>query len=120
MSDGATNAGRPDDLATDAAAAAKVPISTIAYGTDDGQVVVGNRIISVPVDKAALRRIAERTGGKSFEAASAGQLARAYDTIRYAVSYRVEKHHVASWFLGVAVVLLLITVGGSLVWTPGT
>jgi Ca-activated chloride channel family protein len=118
MSDGATNSGRPNELATDAAAAAKVPITTIAYGTDDGQVFVGGRVISVPVDKAALQEIADRTGGKAFEAASAGQLEQVYNTIRSAVSFRVEKHEINNWFFGFGLAFLVVTAAMSLAWAP--
>ncbi|MGI8807167.1 MAG: VWA domain-containing protein, partial [Acidimicrobiales bacterium] len=49
MSDGETTVGRPNELAMKAATDAKVQISTIAFGTDEGFVSVEGRNIPVPV-----------------------------------------------------------------------
>jgi Ca-activated chloride channel family protein len=118
MSDGATNAGRPDDLAAQAAATAHVPITTIAYGTDTGQVTVRGRTIDVPVDSEALRQIASATGGRFFQAASASQLRQVYDTIRTGVSFRTEHREITSWFIGIGIALLVAAAAGSLTWSP--
>ncbi|HWI04916.1 MAG TPA: VWA domain-containing protein, partial [Acidimicrobiales bacterium] len=48
MSDGETTVGRANELAIKAATDAKVQISTIAFGTDDGTVLVEGRNIPVP------------------------------------------------------------------------
>jgi Ca-activated chloride channel homolog len=118
MSDGSTNSGRPDDEAAQAAATAHVPVSTIAYGTDAGEVTVGGRTVAVPADKDTLQAIAKTTGGKYFEAASASQLKQVYDTIRTGVSSRTIHRDVSGWFLGTALVLLGLAGIGSLLWTP--
>ena len=57
MSDGETTVGRPNELATRAASEAKVQVSTIAFGTDAGYVVVEGRNIPVPVNRDALAAI---------------------------------------------------------------
>jgi Ca-activated chloride channel family protein len=118
MSDGSTNSGRPNEEAAAAAAAAHVPVTTIAYGTDTGQVTIGSRVIDVPADKAALESIANSTGGKFFQAASATELNKVYAAIRSAVSTRVLKHDISGIFMGVALVLLILAAVGSLVWSP--
>jgi Ca-activated chloride channel homolog len=63
LSDGQTTVGREDTQAIDAAKAAGVPVSTIAFGTDYGTLDLDGEIVPVPVDRAALEAIAEQTGG---------------------------------------------------------
>ena len=64
MSDGKTTVGRADEEGVQAAEDAQIPVSTIAFGTDAGTVQIGNRApVQVPVDRDALRSIAEETGG---------------------------------------------------------
>jgi Ca-activated chloride channel family protein len=118
MSDGSTNAGRPNDQAAAAAAAAHVPVTTIAYGTDTGQITVGNRTIDVPADKDALQRIADETGGKFFQASSASQLRDVYNTIRSAVSFRNVHQEITMWFMGLGLVALAAAAGASIAWSP--
>ena len=74
LSDGATDVGRPVDDAAQAAADADVPVTTIAYGTDDGTVELDGRTVPVPADPATMQSVADTTGGTAFEAASADEL----------------------------------------------
>jgi Ca-activated chloride channel family protein len=118
MSDGATNSGRSNDDAAQAAGTSHVPVTTIAYGTDTGQLQLGNQVIDVPADKPALQRIANQTGGHFFQAASAGQLQQVYAAIRSAVAYRIQHRDISAWFLGLGLVLLAMAATASLVWSP--
>ena len=68
MSDGDTTTGRPEGDAARDAERRGVKVSTVAFGTDHGSVVVDFLPVPVPVDREALRDIAETTGGKAFEA----------------------------------------------------
>jgi Ca-activated chloride channel family protein len=95
-----------------------VPVTTIAYGTDNGQLTVGGQVLDVPVDKAALQKIADQTGGRYFEAASSGELNQVYDAIRTSVSYRVRYHDISAWFLGGGLILLVIAASAALLWSP--
>jgi Ca-activated chloride channel homolog len=67
MSDGETTMGRPNDEAADAAAAAGVPVDTIAFGTPEGTIEdpIGGAQ-PVPVAPRPLAEIAETTGGGAF------------------------------------------------------
>ena len=116
MSDGTTTVGRPNAQATAAAVTAAVPITTIAYGTDDGAVTVDNRLIPVPVDRAALREIAAESGGTFFQAADADQLSAVYDDIGRAVSYETTTQEVTDLAVGAALVALTAAAAGSLFW----
>jgi Ca-activated chloride channel family protein len=117
MSDGETTVGRPNELATQAALDAKVQISTIAFGTDDGTVLVEGRSIPVPVNRAALADIAEATGGQSFEAGTARELRRVYADIGSSIGFRTEEREVTAWVVGVALAFALAAAAGSLLWS---
>jgi Ca-activated chloride channel family protein len=117
MSDGATTAGRPNSDAAAAAAQAHVPVSTIAFGTDNGTVVVDGRIIQVPVDRGALRDVADATKGSFFEAASGEELRHVYADIGSQIGFRTERREVSAWFIGLALVSAFAAAGGSLVWS---
>jgi Ca-activated chloride channel homolog len=117
MSDGETTVGRPNDMATKAATDAKVQISTIAFGTDDGTVLVEGRSIPVPVNREALAAIAEATGGRAFEAATAKELRRVYADIGSSIGYRTEEREVTSWVVGLALAFALAAAAGSLLWS---
>ena len=81
ISDGETTSGRPNSEAIKAARKANVPVSTIAFGTPNGTIDVGGRRLRVPVDKEALQKIADDTGGRSFEALTGSQLKAVYSDI---------------------------------------
>jgi len=117
MSDGETTVGRPNELATRAARDAKVQVSTIAFGTDTGYVVVEGRNIPVPVNREALAQIADETGGQAFEAGTARELRRVYADIGSSIGFRTEQREVTSWLVGLALVFALAAAAGSLLWT---
>lgn len=116
LSDGASTTGRPDAAAADRARNAGVPVSTIAFGTPGGTVVLGGETLSVPPDKAALRTIAKATGGRFFEAASAGELTQVYRTIGRSVVTVEERRDLTAWFLGGAFALTLVASTLALAW----
>jgi Ca-activated chloride channel family protein len=118
MSDGKTTVGRPDKLAVAAAQKAKVPVSTIAFGTDHGEITVPQEPfpVPVPVDKQALQDIADQTGGTFFAAASASELQKVYANIGSSIGFDVAQREITSWFVGMALLALLGTAGMSLAW----
>ena len=116
LSDGDTNTGRPNASAADTAARRRVPVSTIAFGTEDGVVTVQGETIPVTVNREALREISETTDGRFFEARSAEQLRAVYSDLGTAISSRTERQEVTTWFVGAGVVLALAGSAASLVW----
>jgi len=116
LSDGASTTGRPDAAAAQRARSAGVPVSTIAFGTPGGTVVLGGETLSVPPDKAALRSIAKTTGGRFFEAVSASELTQVYRTIGRSVVTVDERKDLTAWFLGAAFALTLIASTLALAW----
>jgi Ca-activated chloride channel homolog len=117
MSDGSTNSGRSNESAADAAARARVPVTTIAFGTDDGTIVTSGEEYPVPVDRDALREIAETTRGRFYDAQSAEQLRSVYSDIGSSVGFRTEQREATAWFVGIALAFAIAGAGASLIWT---
>jgi Ca-activated chloride channel family protein len=117
LSDGQTTVGREDTQAIAAARDAGVPVSTIAFGTDYGTLELEGETVPVPVDRAALREIAEQTGGSYSEAASAAELEQVYADIGSQIGYTTEPQDISPRFVRVGVVLVLLGAVLSLVWT---
>ena len=116
MSDGATTSGRPLAEAAIAARDAGVPVSTIAFGTDNGTVTIGNDVIPVPVDRVALQEAADDSGGKFFQAASGEELSAVYRDIGTAIGYRTVRREVTATFTGFALVLAAAGVAAGMAW----
>ncbi|MBI2709608.1 MAG: VWA domain-containing protein [Actinobacteria bacterium] len=116
LSDGTTTVGRPVEQGARAAGAAGVPVSTIAYGTPSGTVVVEGQVVPVPADDAAMKAVADLSGGKAFEATSAGQLADVYRSIQADIGYTTVPREVTRGVLGAALVLLAGAVALATTW----
>jgi len=117
MSDGATTSGRPVEAAAEAAAQAKVPVSTIAFGTDEGTVDIGGSRVPVPVDRDAMRELAAATGGRFFEAASGEELTAVYRDIGSTVAYRTQQDEITAWWTGAGLALLAAGFILSMAWS---
>lgn len=119
MSDGTTTMGVANEDAAARAVEEGVPVSTIAFGTDDGTVVIGetNEVVRVPVDPEALAAIADATGGTAYEAATQGQLTDVYATIGSSVGYDTVDEDITEWFVAGALVGFLAAAGLALAWT---
>ncbi len=102
LSDGYTNIGRKSATAAQAAKQAKLPIFTIAYGTEDGYVVDQGRREPVPVNFEELQRVADISGGKAFEAGSASELKEVYANIAAQVGYVKQEQEVTEVYTGYA------------------
>jgi Ca-activated chloride channel family protein len=116
MTDGENTQGRDNAEASAAAAEAKVPVSTIAFGTANGSIVHQGRRISVPVNAAALKLIAAQTGGTAFEAGSGEELRQVYADVGSSIGYVVEQREISVWFVGLALLCLFGSAAASLVW----
>ncbi|MEY2571163.1 MAG: Ca-activated chloride channel [Acidimicrobiaceae bacterium] len=118
MSDGDTQTGRPNDQAAAAAKQAGVPVTTIAFGTDHGEVTVPDSPVPVlvAVNHQALQRIADQTGGQYYAAATEAQLASVYEHIGSSVGYETKQLEITEWFIGIGLLALLATAAMSLAW----
>ncbi|WP_019854449.1 VWA domain-containing protein [Actinopolyspora mortivallis] len=92
----------------EAAKKAGVPISTISFGTEHGSIEIQGQRQRVEVDDAAMRRIADLSGGDFYKAASAEQLRQVYDTLQEQIGYEIERDDASRpWFvLGTLVTIL--------------
>ncbi len=98
LSDGDSMVGRSPQLAASEAAKVKVPIYTIAYGTENGSVDLDGQRWNVKPNKDVLEKIATATKGTFSSAESAGQLDNVYKNLATAVGYEeVKKETTAMW-----------------------
>ncbi|MEW2386355.1 VWA domain-containing protein [Micromonospora sp. NPDC047707] len=117
LSDGYRTSGRSVEEAAAAAQAANVPVSTIAFGTDGGQVDIGGQLQRVPVDRLALADLAETTEGYFYEAASVSELKQVYQDMGSSIGFRTEPREVTQWYAGVALLFALCAGAASLLWS---
>jgi Ca-activated chloride channel family protein len=117
LSDGTNTVGRPNTQAIDAAKAAGIPVSTIAFGTDYGTLDLDGETVPVPVDRASLEEIADATGGSYSEAASAAELEQVYADLGSQIGYTTEAKDISPWFVRAGVLLTLVGAALSLLWT---
>ena len=123
MSDGSPTIGEGGmeakpavDAATRAAKDAKVPVDTIAFGTDSGIITLDGRAVPVPADPDEMHKIASGSGGKSFTAKSGSELNAVYERIRTSVGYDIVTHDITEWFLALGFVFALATSAAGLYW----
>lgn len=120
LSDGTNTAGRSPLQGADEARKAKIPVFTIAYGTENGSVDLDGKRERVPPDRELLASIARLTGGTASSAESAGDLSRVYETLKSEVGYEeVKKETTAIWAgygLAFAVVAALAAVSLGARW----
>lgn len=117
LSDGYRTSGRSVEEAAAAAQAANVAVSTIAFGTDGGQVDIGGQLQRVPVDRFALAELAATTEGHFYEAASVNELKQVYQDMGSSIGFRTEPREVTQWYAGVALLLALCAGATSLLWS---
>jgi Ca-activated chloride channel family protein len=117
LSDGETTMGRSNDEAAAAARKAGIPVSTIAFGTDAGTITdpfAGS--VPVPVNEAALEKLAREADGQALTAATAQQLSQVYEDLGRSVQVQVEQIEITDWFAGAALMILFLAGVGSLAW----
>lgn len=116
MSDGFSNRGRSVSSAEAAAVAAKVPVSTIAFGTETGTVDVDGDVVPVPADRATLQELADTTGGSFHTATSAAELQSVYRDIGSQIGYTTAIRQISWRFLVTGLLFALAAAGISLLW----
>jgi len=123
LSDGHQTRGALEPLqGAGRAKAAGIPVYTVALGTPEGVVRSDfdgtERLIPVPPDPDTLRAIAETTGGKFYEAKSAGSLHDAYSKLGSSLGRKPGKTEVTYAFLIGAAGLLAGAGFLSALWSP--
>ncbi|MDR1790445.1 MAG: VWA domain-containing protein [Propionibacteriaceae bacterium] len=108
LSDGYTNVGKDSAGAAKKAKEDGYQIYTIAFGTPNGCVDNDGICEPVPVDHSELQRIADISGGRKFEAASAGELKEVYANIAQSIGYVKVQQEVTERFAGYALGLAVL------------
>jgi Ca-activated chloride channel family protein len=114
LSDGFNTAGRSPQQAAAEARTAKVPIYTIAYGTENGYVDLDGKRQPVPVDHQEMKQIAAATNGDYFAAATADQLKKVYQNIGSDVGYEKADREVTARFAGYGLALAVLAALGAI------
>lgn len=114
LSDGSNTSGRAPQQAAAEAKAAKVPVYTIAYGTENGYVDLEGKREPVPVDHEEMKRIAAATSGEYFAAATADQLKKVYQNIGSDVGYEKADREVTARFAGYGLALAVLAALGAI------
>lgn len=114
LSDGSNTAGRAPQQAAAASREAKVPVYTIAYGTENGYVDLEGKRELVPVDHDQMREIAQISGGQYFAAASADQLKEVYENIGSEVGYEKADREVTARFAGYGLAFAVLAALGAI------
>jgi len=111
LSDGKTTTGRdPVEVARNARTA-KVPIYTVALGSDDATIPNPQGpfapSIPVPPDPETLAQISEVSGGRAFTTGDSGELQDIYKSLGSRLATRDKPKEVTATFAAAGVVLLL-------------
>jgi Ca-activated chloride channel family protein len=121
ISDGESTSGR-DPLETAAEARRlRIPIYTVAFGTEQGTITTQQRdgttrVENVPPDADSLQQIADATGGQTFTAETAGGLEAVYERLGSQLGTRAEERQITTAFAAGGLVLLLAGATMSLSW----
>ncbi|MTD13233.1 VWA domain-containing protein [Nakamurella sp. YIM 132087] len=116
LSDGSNTSGRTTGAAAIAATEAGVPVSTIAYGTDEGEITTQGSRVGTPVDRATLAALAESSGGIPYTAESSDQLSQVYADIGSSIGYRTEQVDLTRYAVAVALGTGLLAAAFSMRW----
>jgi Ca-activated chloride channel family protein len=121
LSDGASTHGRDPVEVARQAARLRIPIYTVAFGTDAGTIEVRGpdgttTTRSVPPDREAMRRVATISGARTFDAAAGAELATVYERLGSQVATKDERREVTAAFVGGAAAFLLLGGALSLRW----
>lgn len=117
LSDGDTTQGRPNDQAALEARNRNVTVHTVAFGTDTGTIEdpLGGSI-PVPVNRQALEQLAYQTDGRALSAVTTEELSQVYEDLGSSVQVEFVQNEVTDWFVGAALIALVLSASGSLLW----
>ena len=91
-----------------------------AAGLIEGVVEPIQRLISEittgPADTDTLNDLAEATGGRFYNAESAGELRAVYSDIGSSIGYRTEQRDISARFIGLGLLAAVAAAAGSLAW----
>jgi Ca-activated chloride channel homolog len=108
LSDGKATTGRDPLPVARQAKRLGIPISTVALGSRGAVITTpSGALLAVPPDPETMRRIAEISGGRDYQADDAGDLGEIYKQLGSRVATKKEQREVTSAFAAGGVLLLL-------------
>ena len=117
LSDGENNDGYDPIRIANTAKANGIRVFTVGIGTPNGTVLkIEGRSMRVRLDEATLRRVAEITGARYFNAATESDLQSIYENMTLQFGLHTERTEVTALVTGVAAVLALAGGTLSLLW----
>ncbi|HEY7381534.1 MAG TPA: VWA domain-containing protein [Gaiella sp.] len=122
LSDGAQTSGdRTPAQAAQLARSLEVPVTTIAFGTSPSVVQVPlpgglRQQVTVTPDPATLRTVAQRTGGKYYEALDARRLEEIYGELGSRLGEEPKRREVTYAFAAAGGLLMLVGAALSSIW----
>jgi Ca-activated chloride channel family protein len=120
LSDGSANAGLDVGTVARQAGQERIPIYTVALGTPGGTLANPDPLgppLSVPPDPQLMQEIARSSGGRAFNAKSAGELSSIYRRLGSQLGSVSRTREVTSEFALAGLALLLLAAAGSARWS---
>lgn len=117
LTDGATTVG-PDPIAAGRLASEYgVRVFTVGFGSAEGDVVeFGGRSMRAQLDATSLQAIADVTRAQYFEAQSAADLDKVYDSLSTKLVSEKKLTEIAFLFAGIGALVALVGAGLSVLW----
>jgi Ca-activated chloride channel family protein len=85
-----------------------VPISTVSFGTPYGYVEINDQRQPVPVDDETLKKIAELSGGSSYNASSLQELKAVFTSLQDQIGYETIKGDASTGWLRLGALVLAV------------
>ncbi len=120
LSDGAANAGFDAVTAARQAGQARIPVYTVALGTPGGMLPNPDPLgppVLVPPDPQLMQQIARVSGGRTFNAQSAGEVSSIYGRLGSQLGSVTRQREVTYEFAIAGLLLLLAAAGASVRWS---
>ncbi|HLF79254.1 MAG TPA: VWA domain-containing protein [Dehalococcoidia bacterium] len=117
VSDGQSNVGPNVLQVADLAVAANIKVYTIGIGTAQGaDVTVQGRTTRTVLDEESLRGVADKTGGKYYNAQDNQELREIYDELARERRFEDQEEEITFLLTGAALIISIMAGGLGLVW----
>jgi Ca-activated chloride channel homolog len=93
------------------AAEMRISVSTISFGTPYGSIEIDGRRQTVAVDDAAMKQIADLSGGQFFTATSGDELQQVYAELGEQIGYETKQVDVSKPYLAGGTLLAVVGLG---------
>jgi Ca-activated chloride channel family protein len=83
-----------------------IPISTISFGTPNGYVEMEGQRQPVPVDDETMKKVAQLSGGKAYNASSVAELKNVYANLQEQIGYESARGDASAGWLRLGALVL--------------